>query len=102
MKALISTNEVFTWIWVTSWKWGSKPTPQNPTAQGWIPDTIGTIENCQRVAQVEPDDKTFPVYHTLIWVDCPDDCVMDEWYYKDGVLAPKPQDVPQPKNPPEA
>jgi hypothetical protein len=88
MKALISTTEVFTWTWITSWK---------QEAGKWVPDTTDSIIDCQRVAQVEPDDKTFPVYHALIWMDCPEDCVADLWYFKDNQILPKPQDVPQPK-----
>jgi hypothetical protein len=97
MKALISTTEVFTWKWISSWEW--KP-PTNEVPGGYLP-VYSEIENCQRVAQVEPDDKTFPVYHTLIWVDCPDDCVMDGWYYKNGAVTFKPQDVPVPPAPVE-
>jgi hypothetical protein len=88
MKALISPNEVFTWTWVTSWK---------QEAGKWDPDTTNSIIDCQRVSQVEPDDKTFPVYHTLIWMDCPEDCVADEWYFKDNQILLKPQDVPRPE-----
>jgi hypothetical protein len=97
MKALISPNELFTWTWVTSWEWGPLPTPENPTAEGWIPDTTESIENCQRVAEVEPT--LFEVAQPLFWIDCPDDCVRDEWYFKDGQVQPKPQSVPVPSNP---
>lgn len=34
-----------------------------------------------RIAQVEPDDKIFPVADALFWTDCPDDCVADIWWY---------------------
>lgn len=95
MKALIDTNAIFTCVWVSSWVWTPKPTQQNPNAGVWEP-VYSEIPNCQRVAQVEPDDKTFPVYHTLIWVDCPNNCVADQWYYKDNTCVIKPQDVPMP------
>jgi hypothetical protein len=88
MKALIATTEVFNLSWVSSWV-------KNETSQKWQP-IYSEILDCQRVAQVEPDDKTFPTYHTLIWVDCPDNCVADEWYFKDSVCYPKPQDQPMP------
>lgn len=91
MKALISTTEVFDYQWVSSWIEGTEPNT-------WIAQ-YSEILNCQRVAQVEPDDKTFEVYHALIWVDCPDDCVQDQWYFKDGQCLKKPSDVPQPSNP---
>ncbi|NBP01788.1 MAG: hypothetical protein EBU90_16950 [Proteobacteria bacterium] len=45
----------------------------------------------ERVAQVEPDDKTFPIAHPLFWTDCPDDCVQDQWYYINGSCQPLPQ-----------
>lgn len=85
MKALISPNETFTWTWVTSWK---------QVDGKWIANTTESIENCQRVAEVS--QTAFDVASPLFWVDCPNNCVADEWYYKDGVVAVKPQDVPQP------
>lgn len=88
MKALISTNEVFTHTWVVSWK------QENGK---WVPDTTDSIENCQRVAQVEPDNQVFEVHPSLIWVNCPDECKADEWYYKDSQVQIKPQDTPQPE-----
>jgi hypothetical protein len=88
MKALISPNEVFTWTWVTSWK---------QEAGKWVPDTTDSITNCQRVAQVELDDKVFEVAQPLYWFDCPENCVADEWYFKDNQVQPKPQDVPRPQ-----
>lgn len=93
MKALISPNETFTWTWVTSWMWGPMPTRTDPNAQGWVPDTTDSIENCQRVAEVKPDNAIFDVALPLHWVDCPDNCVTDEWYYKDGQVNPKPQNA---------
>ncbi len=35
----------------------------------------------ERIAQVAPIGQDFPVAPPLFWVDCPDDCVADEWYY---------------------
>ena len=43
-----------------------------------------------RIAQVEPDDKTFPVGDPLFWTDCPDDCVADVWWYYNGVCEVMP------------
>jgi hypothetical protein len=34
-----------------------------------------------RVAQVEPDDKIFPVADTMFWVTCADNVVADQFYY---------------------
>jgi hypothetical protein len=45
---------------------------------------ISTIELRQsgyRVAQVEPDDKIFPLTPPLFWADCPDDMVADRFWY---------------------
>jgi len=88
MKALISPNETFTWTWVTSWKQENNQ---------WVPNTTDSIENCQRVAEVEPDNAIFEVALPLNWVNCPDDCVADQWYYKDGQVQVKPEDVPKPE-----
>lgn len=89
MKALISPTEVFTWTWVTFWKQENNQ---------WVPDTTDLIENCQRVAEVQPNDKVFDVAEPLHWVDCPDDCVADQWYYKDNQFLIKPQDVSPPNS----
>jgi len=43
----------------------------------------------QRVAQV--DEEGFEVAQPLFWVDCPDDCVQDKWYYVNGELVKKAQ-----------
>ena len=50
-----------------------------------------------RVAEVVADDATFEVNPLLFWVDCPDDCVADQWYYKDGAVYIKPEDAPKPE-----
>jgi hypothetical protein len=88
MKALISPNELFTYTWVTSWK---------QEAGKWVPNTRDSITNCQRVAEVEPDNKVFEVAQPLYWLDCSEDCVADLWYFKDNQIQLKPQDVPQPE-----
>jgi len=93
MKALISTTEIANVTWVTSWEEVTPPT--DPVT--YQPLTTSTIEDTQRVAEVVADDATFEVYHTLIWVDCPDDCVADGWYYKDGAVYIKPENAPQPE-----
>lgn len=87
MKALISPNEVFIHTWVSSYiQEESKQVP-----------VYFEILDCQRVAQVEPNDKVFDVAQPLHWVDCPDDCVADEWYFKNNQVLIKPQDVEQPE-----
>ena len=83
MKALISPNELFDLSWVSSWN-GDTP-------------VYSKILNCQRVAEVEPDNKIFDVAQPLYWVDCPDNCRADEWYFKDGQIQLKPQDVVKPE-----
>lgn len=89
MKALISPNEVSTHIWVSSWT-------LNEETNQWEP-IYSEIVNCQRVAQVEPDNKIFEVAQPLFWFDCPEDCVENFWYYKDGQVQLKPQDVLMPE-----
>jgi hypothetical protein len=86
MKALISPNEVFNYSYISSW---------NEVNGVWEPVRT-EILNCQRVAQVEPDNQTFPVAEPLYWFDCPDNCQADAWYFKDGQVAVKPADAPNP------
>jgi hypothetical protein len=81
MKALISPNESFTLIWISAWE-GNTP-------------IYSEILNCQRVAEVEPE--AFEVAPPLHWVDCPEDCKADKWYFKDGACYIKPTDVPKPE-----
>ena len=88
MKALICPNEVSNHSWVSSW---------NEVDGVWQP-VQSEILNCQRVAQVEPDNQTFPVAEPLHWVDCPDDCQPDAWYFKDGQIAVMPSNVPKPSS----
>jgi len=38
-------------------------------------------ETGYRVAEVEEDDKVFPVANPLFWVNCPDDLVADQKWY---------------------
>jgi hypothetical protein len=83
MKALISPNESFNLTWISAWD-GDTP-------------VYSEILDCQRVAEVEPDDKTFEVAPPLHWVDCPNDCKGDEWYFKDGQCFIKPQDILKPE-----
>jgi len=87
MKALISPNESFTITWVTSWK---------KEGDEWVADTTESVQNCQRVAEVEPQE--FEVAEPLYWIDCPDECKADQWYFKDGQVYPKPTDVPFPED----
>ena len=42
----------------------------------------------QRVAQVELVE--FAVALPLFWIDCPDNCEADKWYYSEGQLYTKP------------
>jgi hypothetical protein len=81
MKALISPNESFNLTWISAWE---DDTP-----------VYSEILDCQRVAEVEP--QAFEVAPPLHWVDCPEDCVADQWYFKDGVCYIKPTDVPNPE-----
>jgi hypothetical protein len=86
MKALISPNEFFTHYWISSWvKEGTKTAP-----------IYSQIEGCQRVAEVQPDANIFEVAQPLHWVACPDSCLADEWYFKDGQCTQKPTNAPMP------
>lgn len=48
-----------------------------------------------RIAQIEPVGSEFPVADPLFWVDCPDECVADVWWYYQNVC----QVMPQPPEP---
>lgn len=86
MKALISPNEVFTYFWVTSWR---------QVNDIWLPESSDSIEGCVRIAEVEEIE--FEVATPLFWVDCPEDCNANNWYYKDGQVYQKPQNAPIPE-----
>lgn len=85
MKALISPNESFNLTWVSGWI--------KDDQDQWQP-VYSEILNCQRVAEVEPT--SFEVAPPLFWVDCPEDCKADQWYFKDGQCFIKPEDVLKP------
>lgn len=65
MKALISPNEKPIY-YVIGWDESGEPIMEP------LPDSC-------RVAEVK--DSEFPVAAPLFWVDCPDNCVQDFWYY---------------------
>lgn len=89
MKALISPNELFIYTWTSSWE-----NQENK----WVP-VISEIFDCQRIAQVEPNDKIFDVAEPLFWLGCSDNCEPDVWYFKDGQFYVKPLSVPVPETP---
>jgi hypothetical protein len=68
MKALIDPTTTVEYI--SSWKAGSPPTP-----------IYSTYPNSARVAQVEPDDQTFPIAEPYFWTNCADNIVADQFYY---------------------
>ena len=100
MKALISPNEIYTHTWISSWVWVSKPTENNPNAGYWG-EVRSTIDGCERVAQVVMDVDTFEIAPPLHWVECPDTCIADSWYFKNGEVQIRPVDVPMPVAPVE-
>lgn len=91
MKALISPNESFSISWASAW---------NHDGPKWV-STVSTIEGCYRVVQTEQDGSVFEVAQPLFWADCPDDCQMDKWYYKDGQCHKKPENLEVPTTPVE-
>lgn len=76
MKALISPNENPVY-YISGWKLN----PNKSLEEGRYSSIFTAYPNSCRVAQVEPDDKIFAVADPLFWVDCPDNCVKDEWWY---------------------
>ena len=83
MKALISPIEVHTVVRVVSWKYENNE---------WVPEEFDNIENCFRIAEVK--EKEFEVAQPLFWVDCSENCLAGQWYYKDGVCSPTPVNIP--------
>jgi hypothetical protein len=81
MKALISPEEKQHITYISAWVDGQAE--------------YSTIENCQRIAEVSETE--FDVAQPLFWVDCPDDCVADGWYYKDEQIQRIPESVPKPE-----
>ena len=59
--------------------------------------TIEPRETGFRVAQVEPDENTFPVADGLFWVDCADDVVADQFWYDPNDQEVKPFPQPEPE-----
>jgi hypothetical protein len=88
MKALISPTEIKTIQYISGWVMVDNE---------WTP-AYNSIENCQRIAEVKPDDNSFDVAPPLYWIDCPENCRPESWYYKDGVYE-IPPDAPFPENP---
>jgi hypothetical protein len=78
-KALIDTTTSVQYI--SSW--------QNGNA------ILETYPNSARVCEVT--DTTFEVYPTLIWVDCEDDVIADQYYYDKETQTINPvENAPQP------
>lgn len=90
MKALISPEEQFNLSWISSWTKNDQ--------EEWEP-IYSEIFDCQRIAEVKPDDQVFEVAAPLYWTDCPEECLADEWYFKDNQCFIKPLDKPEPKDP---
>lgn len=87
MQALISPPEPVSYI--SAWE----------LIEGNLYEPIYTIiEGAARVAQVIEDEYVFDIAAPYFWVTCPDTCVADMWYYKDGELFEKPPaaDYPAP------
>jgi hypothetical protein len=86
MKALISPNEIISFEFISSW---------TQTDTTWIP-VRQSIDGCTRIADVAADDAIFEVADPLYWVECPDECNTDKWYYKDNQFLQVPDDEPMP------
>ncbi len=84
-KALISPDESVSYV--SGW---TDTAPFRPI--------FTTIPNAQRVAEVT--QSVFEVAPPLVWTDCADNIVADEWYYdsetKTFVVVPQPAPRPQP------
>lgn len=85
MKALISPLEIFSYTWTTAW---------NQENGRFVAET-SSVDNCMRIADVHPTG--FDVAAPFYWVDCPEDCETDKWYFKDGVCVKKAAHAVYPK-----
>lgn len=70
MKALISPNEAPI-SYISSW---------TGVAPNYTPVYTAYPNSC-RVAEVLPDNQTFPVAEPMFWTTCANDVVADEFYY---------------------
>jgi hypothetical protein len=85
MKALISPKETLNVSWVSSWI-------QEDGV--WVP-VITEVIGCYRIAEVE--QVAFDVADPMFWIDCPDECKPNTWYFKDNQVQPIPPNEPQPE-----
>lgn len=88
MKALISPIEVFDYEWIVSW---------NLVDGKYVP-VKETILSCTRVAQVESDESIFDVAEPFFWAPCPENCVADEWYFKESQFHKFPTNANNPQS----
>lgn len=80
MKALISPLEVTDVAITVAWVDGEP--------------VLEEITDCVRIADVETE--AFDVAPPFFWVDCPEECTPEHWYYKDGELLQYPVEAPNP------
>ena len=87
-KALCDTNTSVQYV--ASWVEVPDTNPKQ------YKDIYETYPNSARVCEVA--DAEFPVYPTLIWVDCADDVVADQYYYDKEAQTINPvENAPRPE-----
>jgi hypothetical protein len=63
------------------------------------PNTVFEIDGSTAFRVAEVEASVFDVAEPLFWVDCPDTCVADQWYYDpaSGTCIQKPEPESQPE-----
>jgi hypothetical protein len=66
------------------------------------PNTTFEIGGLTMFRVAEVNENGFDVAEPLFWVECPENCIADEWYYDpaEGTCLPKPE--PEPAEEPQA
>lgn len=85
-KALIDNEQKHDINYATSWE----------LVDGEYQAQHSTIEDCIRILDVVDADATFEVTSNLQWINCPDDCTPETYYYKDSAFTAIPN---EPVNP---
>jgi hypothetical protein len=91
MKALISPAENKRCEWISGWILDGTD---------WYPE-ISVLDDCKRIVQVSTDDNVFSVAAPLFWMECVEECNPMDYYFKEGEINKRPDDVALPDVAPE-
>jgi hypothetical protein len=65
------------------------------------PNTTFEMDGATMFRVAEVSETGFDVAEPLFWVDCPEDCVADLWYFNTTSNACLPKPEPEPEEPQE-